>query len=153
MTKKFIINFLLILLVMSVSSDSIFNSIFWKKDYEVNNITLYSNLDKDHKLNFYKAETVLDNVLGSKFFNNLIDFDKYQDIFTKIFFIKKVENSDGNKNSGIYYSLLDFSPLRNRGYYVNLKYYTENSSTTKKYIVEIYIIPPRFRRGLKSNKE
>jgi hypothetical protein len=87
-------------------------------------------------LNFYKAEIVLDNVLGDKFYNNLIDFDKYDKIFTKIFFFKKIEPVDGTDNSGIYYSLLNFSPLKNRGYFIKLKYYTEKSSAEKKYVIE-----------------
>jgi hypothetical protein len=137
MLKKLIINFSLpFFFIMTINPDSIFNSVFWKKDYEVNNIILYSNPDKDHKLNYYKAETELDNAVGDKFYNNLIDFDKYQKIFSKIFFIKKIDPGDGDKDSGIYYSLLNFSPLKNRGYYVNLKYYTEDNSETKRYVVE-----------------
>jgi hypothetical protein len=137
MLKKLIINIcLFILFIFSLYSESIFNSIKWKMDYKENNITLYTNQDKDHKLNFYKAEIVLDISLEDNLYNNLIDFDKYHKIFPKIFIFKKVEQDSDNINSGIYYSLLNFSPLKNRGYYISVEYYVENSISNKKYVVE-----------------
>jgi hypothetical protein len=120
----------------SINARSIFDSVKWEKDKEKKNISIYICKDLEKKLNYYKAETVLENIEGNVFFNNLLDLNNYPQIFPKIIFFKDAGPSLSADSSGICYFRLNFAPLKNRDYYANFRSYKEESLSEKKYVIE-----------------
>jgi len=136
MKKLYIFVFAILGFSLSCFGESIFDSVKWTKDYEDKGISLFYQYDEKANINFYKAETVINTKNGDKFFTNLIDFNKYPQIFPKIFVSKIVEDFTDTIRSGIMYFDLNFCPFKNREYFVNYKYFTEETSKSKRYVVE-----------------
>jgi hypothetical protein len=130
--------FLLMILIGTelVFSESIFDSVVWKKDSTQKNINLSYQKNKEDNLSFYKAEITLDISDGEIFFNNLLCFEKYPEIFPKMLVCRKINESSVPPHNGFYYFILDFRPLKNRDYIVNSRYFIEKNNNEKKYILE-----------------
>jgi hypothetical protein len=133
--RKIIILTLIFLNIFFIySTETIFDNVNWEKVSEVDGITLYMQENKNSKATFYKASKIINNAKINDIFNTLMDLDNYPFIFHKI--IKFEKKFIINPDKFIVYSILNFSPLKNRDYYVELtrnKMIFDNKTT---YIVE-----------------
>jgi hypothetical protein len=135
--KKILLSFFLIFNFLLFNfSESIFDSVYWKKDFVEKNISLFFQNDSENKINFYKAEIVLDCAVGEIFYKSLTDFENYSKIFPKMIKFTKFENKPDIQNAGIYYCAINFRPLRNRHYFVDLYFNSDITAEKKKYVVE-----------------
>ncbi len=110
---------------------SIFDSVEWELIKNEKNISLFMHYDALRILNYYRAETCIENKKGLDFFYNLIDFDKYPIMFPRTLLMKKVASG-----RNVYYVLLNFCPFKNRDYYVVMMQHMIDSQAGKEYILE-----------------
>lgn len=135
---KFKILFLLFFLRFLNAKDFIFDKVQWFKVDEKDEISLFISTDKEKRINFYKAEKVIKDNNAYKFFLALLDFDNYPKIFPRTEVFQKVK--EVSENRYIIYSIIDFSPLKKRDYFILLEYYIEKSQNDEKYILQWYPI-------------
>lgn len=128
------------IMVLNFKSDksniSIFDKVQWVKISEKKGITLYIQKNKNEKINFYKAEKILNSSNGEKLFKNLMDFDKYSKIFPRTIVYKKIK--DISKNKYLMYCQANFKPFKNRDYYEIYEYSVENKNNIKEWTIEWY---------------
>lgn len=132
--------FFLLIATLSYSKESIFDKVHWIKVEEKNSISLFMQKEKNSGTNYYKAEKTLNNCDSEAFFNSLLDFVNYPKIFPRTEVFDKIKKID--KNCFIIYSVINFSPLKNRDYFIILEYDIEKKSeNSKKYIVQWRPLP------------
>lgn len=115
-------------------SKSIFDKVQWEKINEKNGITLYMQKNKNEKINFYKAEKILNSKLGEKLFKNLMDFDIYKKFFPRTMEYKKIK--DISKDKYLIYCQANFKPFKNRDYYKIFEFSVENKNNIKGWTIE-----------------
>jgi len=116
MKIKFIIIKILLLIILTEIKifPTVFDSVNWNLEKSKNNISLFMQNDKSLKINFYKAETIVNNLDIDLIFNNIVDCNQYKKIFNNIEIFEIVEFF--TKNNFLLLAELNFFPYRNRAY-------------------------------------
>lgn len=109
----------------SLSSEGLFHNVNWKEDSTDNNVTLYYDYDKETP--YYRAETVIRGIDAKQLYTILQDFNNYPDIFPKTVNFDLVKRLSDEEV--IIYTQLNFSPMKNRDYY--LKFTANDLSDSK----------------------
>jgi hypothetical protein len=145
--KIIILIFIFLNLFYIYSLETVFDNVKWQKISEVDGITLFIQENQNSKATFYKASKIINNAKINDIYNTLMDFDNYPEVFPKI--IKFEKKSIINPDKFIIYSIVDFTPLKNRDYYVELtsnKITSENKTT---FIIEWHPAQTLFPENIK----
>jgi hypothetical protein len=121
--KYFIYVILIFALNLSINPDPFFfDNLNWEKEKTIKNIIIYSFKNSDNNIS-YKAETIIKNFNAELIYNTLLDFKNYPYIFPRTITFEK--KSDLNNNKYLFYSIMNFSPFKNRDYFIEVEYYTK----------------------------
>ena len=121
--KYFIFPVFIILSNFSIKADIFFFDNFkWVKEKKFDDIKLYTYKNVN-TITSFKAETIIKNQDAKLLYDTLLDFKNYPYIFPRTITFEKKEQFANNKY--LFYSLINFSPLMNRDYYIELEYYTQ----------------------------
>ncbi len=116
--------FYLIIPIISINANTFFFDNFnWVKEKKYGDIQLYSYKNDNDNITSYKAETIIKNLDVKVIYDALLDFRNYRSIFPRTIIFEKREQLNNNKY--LIYSIIDFSPLMNRDYFIELEYYNE----------------------------
>lgn len=104
------------------SANSIFDGIFWTKDKNFRDLNLYYYIDGGDS--YYKAEKFLKGFSKDQIVESLTNLENYSKVFPRTdVFEKRMELDD---STDLIYSKLDFFPMKDRDYFIEMK--VENSS-------------------------
>jgi len=149
MYKRYLFLCIFILLIISFvySDETSFDNIQWKKEAKIPNlqklkyykkisgIQVFSYSNKEKGLHYYKAVSTVKDIKAEDIYENLLDFDKYQEMFLRSILFEVFKDMGNGKY--IMYSQLDFSPYESRDCYTELKHYVEDIENNKKrYVIE-----------------
>ncbi|MBN2544563.1 MAG: hypothetical protein JXB50_02120 [Spirochaetes bacterium] len=107
---------------------TVFDSVKWNLEKSKNNISLYIQDDKNLKINFYKAETIVNGIDMELIFNNIADCNQYKKIFTNIEIFEIVEFF--SNNSFLLLAELNFFPYKNRSYLAECSLVKDDENNT-----------------------
>ena len=121
---KYFIHFILIFILnFSINPDSFFfDNLNWKEEIKIKDTMIYSYKNDDNIIS-YKAETIIKNHDAKLLYNTLLDFKNYPYIFPRTVTFEK--KSELNNNKFLIYSIMNFSPLKNRDYFIEVQYYAK----------------------------
>ncbi len=133
--KRLILLFLLNIIYIIPSFASIFDNVNWEYEKESKKAKLYKQKNEETSLNYYKAEIKTDNLNFNELVTNISSFNIYEKIFPRTNFFKVVKKID--EKNYIVNAELDFSPYKNRNYYIDCKLIqTKTEENNNKFIIE-----------------
>jgi len=122
------------------SSASVFDGILWIKDKGFRDLDLYYYFDG--KDSYYKAEKFLTGFSKERIVESLTNLENYSKIFPRTdIFEKKMDLGD---STYLVYTKIDFFPMKNRDYFIELKVEDSPDLTIISWI-------PSFERNAKDN--
>ena len=133
--KRLILLFLLNIIYIIPSYASIFDNVEWEYEKESRTAKLYKQKNKETSLNYYKAEIKTDNLNFDELVTNISSFNMYNKIFSRTKFFKIIKRID--ERSYILNVELDFSPYKNRNYYIECRFEkAKTEDNNNKFILE-----------------
>jgi len=104
------------------SGNSIFDGILWIKDKNFRDLSLYYFIDGADS--YYKAEKLLKGYSKDQIVESLTNLENYAKVFPRTDVFEKRMELD--ESTDLIYSKLDFFPMKDRDYFIEMK--IENSS-------------------------
>lgn len=104
------------------SGNSIFDGILWTKDKNFRDLSLYYFIDGADS--YYKAEKLLKDYSKDQIVESLTNLENYAKVFPRTDVFEKRMELD--ESTDLIYSKLDFFPMKDRDYFIEMK--IENSS-------------------------
>jgi hypothetical protein len=116
--------------IFADTESTVFDTVDWNYEKTSRDISLYTQVNDETRINYYKAEIEIDNIDPAIILDTIGDFERYNQIFERTRFFKVVKRVDEERQ--IVEAELNFFPYRNRGYFIECWSKVEMNNNQKK---------------------